>query len=126
MTIRKPLSWVAFYAGAVIAPYGVMLLTIVAFGSVNNGHVPLAVSGVSALVASTPLLILPFSSRAAGMLLAFVLLMFGAGMLWLAFGSRHSTDPDYWFNAAAIGFTVVLLVRLGVGWRRSRQPRSKW
>lgn len=122
MTIPKSLKWVAFCAGTVIALYGVMLLTIVVSGSVNNGHVPLIVSGVSALAASTPFLSLPFSSRAARMLLAFVLLMFGAGMLWLAFGSHHSTTPDFWFNAAAIGFTVVLLVRLGVAWRRRSRP----
>ena len=123
MTIPRPLKWVAFAAGAVIALYGVALLAIVFSGSVNAGHAPLTVSGVSALAASTPFLVLPFSSRAARTLLLVVLFGFGAGMLWIAFGGRHATTPTTWFRAAAVAFALVLLARLGVAWR-SRVSRS--
>jgi len=54
-----------------------------------------------------------------------VLLGFGAGMLWLAFGGFHPTTPTVWFKVAAVGFAVVLLVRLGIAWqRRGSRPST--
>ncbi len=119
MIIPRPFKWIVFAGGAIVALYGVALLAIVAAGSVNAGHVPLTVSGVSALMASTPFLALPFSARVARTLLAIVLLGFGAGMLWLAFWQPHSTA---WFRGAAVGFTVLLLARLGFAWWRRGSP----
>lgn len=122
--IPRPLKWIAFAVGTVIALYGVALLAIVAAGSVNAGHVPLTVSGVSALFAATPLLALPFSSRVARTLLGFVLLGFGAGMLWRAFGGIHPPIPTVCFKVAAVCFVTLLLARLGVAWRRGSRPRE--
>ena len=119
MIIPRRLKWIVFAGGAIVALYGVALLAIVAAGSVNVGRIPLTVSGVSALVASTPFLALPFSARVARILLAIVLLGFGAGMLWLAFLQPH---PTAWFKGAAVCFAVLLLARLGLAWRRSGSP----
>lgn len=125
MKTSRSMKWVAFCIGAVIALYGLLLLTTALSGPANAGHTPLTLSGVSALAASAPFLALPFSLRAAKTLLALVPLMFGAGMLWLAFGRQHSAASDVWFNAAAVGLTVILLIHLGVAWRRgSRRPSA--
>lgn len=116
LIIPKPAKWLAFFAGTVLFLLGVMLVLVVIDANVRAGHLPLAILGASTLLASMPLLALPFSSQLFRILLAGVLAGFAALMLWLALGQAGSGSSTS-FQLAAFGLTALLVARLGLALR---------
>lgn len=120
MIYRRMLKWLVFLAGVVLAGAGAIVLVAAANGAVSQGLAPVVVMGTSMLVVAMPALVLPFSVRAAKILLAVALAGFAVVALWLAFWPRAGIVPSLQVRIAIVAFAALLVVRLLMSWRRWR------
>ena len=119
---RRILVYACFAAGVLCALAGLACLILEArFPSGPARAVFLASSG-SLLLMALPALALPWSARLARGLLAADLTLFALAMLWLGFGTHAAAAPIV-FRAAAVGFAVLLALRIAGAVRRATKTR---
>ena len=119
--ISRFLKAASLLVGAFFAFAGSGILLAVRSGDVRVGGQGAIFMGVAFLAAAAPCILYPFSSRFASLLLALSLLGFAAAMLWLAFGTNAVTDHVKMFQVAAGAFSIILVVRFWLAYRR--RPR---
>lgn len=116
MLFQIILKSLGFVVGLLFAALGAMSLLVAVTGDFAQGRTGAYVAGYSCLAIAAPLLVLPFSSRVAGILTFLVLTVFAISMLWTAFGT--SVAWPWPFRLAAIAFAALLLVRVRLAQRR--------
>ena len=114
---------VAFTGGIVLLGAGIFQFLIVTSGAFAEGADGASLFAACLCALAVPLLVVPFSIRLARILGIACLVCFVAAMWWAAFVSGETT-PSVEFRVAAVFFTLLLLLRIGVAFRK-RAARPK-
>ena len=115
---RKLIKILAFLIGLLLLANAAVWVLMTSSGALSTGPAACYLASAGFVLAASPFLAFPFSTRLAKLLGALVLLALAFGMLWSVFRLNLPVESPELTQIAAIAFGVLVLARVGLALRR--------